>query len=160
MLVALTLIHVLISLVGIATGLVVAVDFLGSRVQKGWTDVFLYTTIATSVTGFLFPVDRILPAHVIGVISLVVLAVAVKARARMMADGGMRRTYVWTSLVALYLNVFVLWVQMFQKIEPLRAAAPTQSEPPFALVQGLTALLFLWVGYQSFGRFRPVGGKI
>lgn len=160
MLLALTLVHVLISLVGIAAGLVVAVDFLSSRVQKGWTDVFLYTTIATSVTGFLFPVDRVMPGHVVGAISLVVLAVAWKARARMTTDGGMRRTYVWTSLVALYLNVFVFWVQMFMKVEALRAAAPTQSEPPFAIVQGLTALTFVAVGYLSFGRFHPAGGKI
>ncbi len=155
MLAALTLIHVAISLVAIATGLVFAADLLVSRERPAWTQVFLWMTIATSVTGFLFPVERITPAHVFGVISLAVLAVTLWSHRRLHEEGTWRKTYIATALFALYLNVFVLVVQMFQKIAPLKALAPTQTEPAFGLAQGAVLLGFLYVGFRAVKQFRP-----
>ncbi len=155
MLAAFTLFHVAISLVAIVTGLGFAADLLASRERHGWTQVFLWTTIATSVTGFMFPVDHITPAHVFGVISLAVLAVTLWSRRRLHQEGASRKTYIATALFALYLNVFVLVVQMFQKIAPLKALAPTQTEPAFGLAQGAVLVGFLYVGFRAIKQFHP-----
>ena len=150
-----TLVHVILSLVGIATGLVAMLAMTRSRLLPGWTLVFLLTTILTSVTGYFFPVDKILPSHIVGAISLAVLAVAVLALYRYGATGHWRWIYAVSAVVSLYLNVFVLVVQGFLKIAPLKALAPTQSEPPFAVAQGIAFLAFVVVGYLGVRRFHP-----
>jgi hypothetical protein len=151
----LSVVHALISLVGIATGLVAMGGALGARRLDGWTAVFLATTIATSATGYLFPVAGLLPSHIVGAISLVVLAVAVYARYARRLQGGWRSTYVITAMIALYLNVFVLVVQLFGKVASLRALAPTQAEPPFAIAQAAVLLLFIAFGFAAVRKFRP-----
>ena len=150
-----TLVHVILSLVGIATGLVATLAMTRSRLLPGWTLVFLLTTILTSVTGYFFPVEKILPSHIVGAISLAVLAVAVLALYRYGAAGHWRWIYAVSAVVSLYLNVFVLVVQGFLKIAPLKALAPTQSEPPFAVAQGIAFLAFVVVGYLAVRRFHP-----
>jgi hypothetical protein len=150
-----TLLHVAISLVGIATGFVVLYGMLTGRRLEGWTAVFLATTILTSVTGFMFPIARIGPPHIFGAISLVVLAVALLALYVHRLQGSWRWIYVVTALFAQYLNVFVGVVQAFQKSAFLAELAPTQSEPPFAIAQAAVLGLFLLLGWLAVSRFRP-----
>ena len=151
---AFTLIHVLISLVGIASGLVVACGMLNSKRLDGWTAVFLTTTVLTSVTGFFFPFHGVTPAIVTGIISLAVLAPAIYARYVRHLAGGWRKTYVITALLSPYLNAFVLIVQSFQKIPALKDLAPTQSEPPFKIAQLVVLILFIALGIAAAIRFR------
>ena len=153
---AFTAIHVGISLAGIVSGLVVLFGFLTARRLDGWTALFLATTVATSVQGFLFSVDRLLPSHIVGAISLVLLAVAIYARYRRHMTGAWRPTFVATSVAALYFNVFVLIVQSFLRIPALRAMAPTQTEPPFAIAQLSALALFGVLGVAAVRRFRVV----
>ncbi|HEY1945610.1 MAG TPA: hypothetical protein VGG97_01290 [Bryobacteraceae bacterium] len=150
---AFTFFHVLLSLIGIGAGLVVVYGLLTSRRFDHWTALFLTTTIATSVTGFLFPVHHLMPSHVVGILSLLVLGISVLARYRYKLAGGWRRTYVITAIVALYLNFFVLVVQLFLKTPALRAIAPTQSEPPFAVTQLIVLVLFALLGTLAAIRF-------
>ena len=124
---AFLLVHVALSLVGIISGFVVLYGLLTSRRLSGWTAIFLTTTIATSVTGFLFPFVRFLPSHAVGIVSLLILPVTLIARYRRNMEGYWRPTYVITAMIALYLNVFVLVAQSFMKIPALKALAPTQS---------------------------------
>jgi hypothetical protein len=152
---AFTLLHVLISLIGIVTGLVVALGMLQGRRMPGWTALFLVSTVATSVTGFLFPAERVLPSHIVGALSLLLLAVALLALYGRRLAGAWRGTYVVTALAALYLNVFVLIVQGFVKVGPLHALAPTQSEPAFVVAQAVALVLFVVLGYRAFRAFRP-----
>jgi hypothetical protein len=130
-----TLLHVLISLIGIGSGLIVLFGLLTARRLDGLTGVFLATTVLTSVTGFGFPFDHLLPSHKVGIISLVVLAVAIPARYVFHMAGAWRWIYVVGAAMALYLNVFVLVVQAFLKVPSLTALAPTQKEPPFLVAQ-------------------------
>ena len=147
--------HVAVSLVALAAGFVVAWGFLRSQWLDRWNTWFLGTTIATSASGYLFPVDRVLPSHILGVISLVVLAVAVDARYRHSLAGWWRPTYVALALAAFYLNFFVLIVQAFLKVPALHALAPTQAELPFALTQLLVLVAFATVGTLATLRFLP-----
>lgn len=149
-----TLIHVGISLLGIAAGFVVIYGMLTAKPLEKWTKCFLATTTATSATGFFFPFEGIKPAYVIGVISLIALAAAYYALRTKQLAGGWRKVYVITALVAQYLNCFVLVVQSFLKLPPLKALAPTQSEPPFAIAQGTLLVLFLVLGFASVKHFR------
>jgi hypothetical protein len=150
-----TAFHVLLSLLGIGSGLVVVLGLLGSKRLDGWTAVFLTTTVATSVTGFGFPFDHLLPSHVVGIVSLVVLALGIAARYVLHLAGAWRRAYVISAVVALYLNTFVLVVQAFLKIKALNALAPTQAEPPFAIAQGLVLVAFIVLGVLSVRGFHP-----
>jgi hypothetical protein len=150
-----TLVHVLLSLVGIASGLVVVFGLIARKGLKGWTALFLATTVATSATGFGFPFDHLLPSHKVGIISLLVLAVAILARYVFHLAGAWGRVYVIGAVIALYLNSFVGVVQAFLKVPVLRAMAPTQAEPPFALAQGALLVLFIVVGVFAAIRFRP-----
>ena len=152
-----TLVHVVISLIGIATGFVVLAGLLKNQRLDGWTAVFLVTTTATSLTGFGFPFVRLLPSDIVGAISLVVLAVAIVARYRHRMARGWRATYVITAVMALYFNVFVLVVQSFQKLPALAALAPTQSEPPFAIAELIVLVAFLVLWYLAVIRFREKG---
>src|SRR6266480_1652232 len=110
-----TLVHVMISLVGIVSGFVVVFGLLTGKRLDRWTALFLTTTVLTSVTGFGFPFDQLLPSHKVGIISLVALAIAIVARYALHLTGAWRRTYVISAALALYLNVFVLVVQSFEK---------------------------------------------
>ena len=152
-----TLLHVVISLVGVAAGLIAMVGLLTSNPLRGWTALFLVTTILTSVTGFFFPVEKLLPSHIIGIISLVLLAVACLALYGRKLAGSWRWIYVLTAMLSLYLNVFVLIIQSFLKVPPLHALAPSvpPSEPPFAIVQGIVLVFFIVVIVAAVKKFRP-----
>ena len=153
-----TMLHVIISLIGVVSGLVVLSGLLGSKVMPSWTALFLITTILTNATGFLFPFDKLLPSHIIAIISLVLLAIACVALYGMKLAGAWRWIYMLTALIALYLNVFVLVIQSFLKIGPLHALAPSvpPSEPPFAVVQGIILVFFVIAIIGAVRRFRPV----
>jgi hypothetical protein len=125
--------HVVLSLIGILSGFVVSFGLLAAKRLDAWTAVFLATTLLTSVTGFLFPLHKYLPSHGVGIVSLIVLALAIPARYVFYLAGRWRRTYAITAAFALYLNVFVLLAQLFAKVPTLKALAPTQSEPPFGI---------------------------
>jgi hypothetical protein len=150
----LTLVHVVISLLGIGSGFVVVFGLLKGERLDGWTAFFLVTTVATSVTGFFFPFTQFTPAHGVGVVSLIALAVAIPARYAWHLAGHWRWVYVVGAVLSLYLNVFVAIVQAFQKISALKALAPTQSELPFLLAQLVALLLFVALGIISTIRFR------
>lgn len=153
-----TLIHVAISVLGIIAGLIVVGSHMANARQDGWTAVFLVTTILTSVTAFGFPFTKTLPSHVVAVISLVVLSICVIAKYAKKMQGGWLKVYAITAVTALYLNVFVLVVQLFTKTPALLQLAPTQSEPPFAITQGLVLALFVWIGCLAVRGFRT--GKV
>jgi len=148
-----TLIHVLISLMGILSGFVVIFGLHTANPLNGWTAFFLATTVATSVTGFFFPFQRLMPSHIVGIISLVVLAVAIYARYYGHLEGAWRWIYVVGAVLAQYLNFFILIVQCFQKIPALKALAPTQKEPPFLLTQLLFLILFVVLGAVAVIKF-------
>ena len=150
-----TIIHTLISLVGIFAGFVVLFGLLAGKRLNGWTKWFLITTVLTSVTGFGFPVHHFMPSHGVGIISLLVLAVAIYARCRRELAGAWRWIYVVSAMIALYLNVFVGIVQAFEKVPALKAMAPTQTEPPFKLTQLVVLALFIVVTIVAAIRFRP-----
>jgi hypothetical protein len=141
--------HVLISLLGIVAGFVVIFGMLTGDPMDGWTAFFLATTAATSVTGFLFPFKKLLPSHVVGVISLVVLGIATYARYGAHSAGAYAWIYVVTAVLAQYLNFFVLVVQSFQKVPALKRLAPTQTETPFKIAQGVALLAFIGIGLKA-----------
>jgi hypothetical protein len=143
---AFTIVHVLISLVGIVAGFFVMGGMVSGAAINVWTPLFLVTTIATSVTGFLFPFERFLPSHLFGVISLVVLGVATYALYGAHLAFAWSWIYVLTVVFAQYLNFFVLVVQSFQKVPALNVLAPTQTEAPFKLTQAIFFVLFLGGG--------------
>lgn len=150
-----TLVHVILSLVGILSGLLVLVGMLAAKRRPGWTVLFLATTIATSVSGFFFPSDNFGPAHIVGVLSLAVLVVALVTRYVSRLAGASRWIYVVAALLALYLNVFVAITQAFQKLAFLQALAPTQSEPPFLYTQLAVLAIFIVLGVVAMIRFHP-----
>jgi hypothetical protein len=153
-----TLVHVVLSLVGIFAGLVVLFGMFSSKRLEGWTAVFLATTVLTSLTGFFFPRDQILPSHIVGLISLAVLAIAVFALYSRDLAGSWRWIYVVGTVMALYLNVFVGVVQSFLKIPTLNALAPTQSEPSFVIAQSVVLAIFFVLGFMAVRSFRPQAG--
>jgi hypothetical protein len=153
-------VHVVISLIAIVAGLIVMFGMLGSHRKPGLTAIFLLLTILTNATGFLIPPlvsDKLLPSHIIGALSLVLLAIACIALYGMKLAGSWRWIYVVTALLSLYFNVFVLVIQSFLKVPFLHALAPSvpPSEPPFAVVQGLVLLFFVLVIIGGIRRFRP-----
>ncbi|HEU4679790.1 MAG TPA: hypothetical protein VFS35_09740 [Terrimicrobiaceae bacterium] len=149
-----TLVHILISLAGIVSGLVVVGGWLAGRSYAGWTAFFLATTVATSATAFFFPYRGFTPALAVGILSLLLLAVAIYALYVRKLAGIWQRTYLVTALTALYLNFFVLVAQLFQKTPALKELAPTQSEPPFGITQGLVLVVFVLLGIGTLRRFR------
>ncbi len=149
-----TLFHVVLSLVGIGSGLVVLYGMMrGKRLDAG-TALFLATTALTSLTGFLFPFKGVTPGIVVGAVSVVVLAVAGMARYIRQMAGPWRTIYVITAAVALYLNVFVLIVQLFEKVPSLKVLAPHGNEPPFVITQGVVMAIFIGAGILSVRGFR------
>jgi hypothetical protein len=156
----LILAHTIISLIAIVAGLIVMFGMLGSKRQPGLTAIFLVFTILTSATGFVIPpflTDKLLPSHIIGILSLVLLAVACIALYVMKLAGPWRWIYVVTALVSLYLNVFVLVIQSFLKVPVLHALAPSvpPAEPPFAVAQGIVLVFFVIMIIGVWRRFRP-----
>ncbi len=152
---ALTLAHVLLSLIGIVSGFIVVIGMFASQRLNRPTAVFLTTTVLTSATGYLFHVTHILPSHIVGAISLVVLTVAILARYSLQLAGPWRWIYVACAVLALYLNCFVLVVQAFLKIPTLHSLAPTGSEPPFLVAQVAVLLLFVIIGIRAAIKFHP-----
>jgi hypothetical protein len=152
---AYTIFHVIISLLGIFSGFVVLFGLLTGRRLDGWTAFFLISTVATSVTGFFFPVQHFMPSHAIGIISLLVLALAIYARYSRLLSGAWRKVYVVSAVLALYLNVFVGIVQAFRRVPSLQALAPTQTEQPFKLAQLSVLAVFVAIGIAATLRFRP-----
>ena len=150
-----TLIHVIISLVGIVSGLVVLFGMFGGKRLDGMTALFLATTVLTSVTGFGFPIAHVTPGIILGILSLIVLAIAIPARYTLRMAGKWRSIYVITAVIALYFNCFVLIAQSFQKVPALHALAPKGNEPPFAIAQGILLVLFIVAGIRAVKKFRP-----
>jgi hypothetical protein len=155
-----TLIHILISLEGIVSGLVVLGGWLAGKHYQGWTPFFLVTTLATSVTGFFFPFRGFTPAYGVGVVSLFILAAAIYALYVRRLSGVWSKVYLINAVTALYLNFFVLVAQLFQKTPALKELAPTQTEPPFAISQGIVLLLFVALGIAAVRQFRVEPTKI
>lgn len=151
-----TLIHVLISLLGIGSGIIVVYGLLTGRRLDGLTAIFLLMTVLTSITGFGFPFTHLTPGLIVGIISLVVLTPAILGRYAFGLSGGWRATYVIGAMIGLYLNVFVLIVQSFEKVAFLHALAPTQKEAPFLVAQLLTMALFIVLTVLAFKRFHPM----
>ncbi len=149
-----TLFHVLLSLAGIGTGFIVIYGLLAGKRLDGWTAIFLFTTVATSLTGFAFPVEHLLPSHIIGLLSLFVLAIAIFARYPLHLAGAWRWIYVICAVVALYLNVFVAVVQAFLKVPALKELAPTQKEPPFLVAQLVVMAIFVVLAIFAVKKFR------
>ena len=153
---AFTLLHVVITLVAIGSGLIVVGGMFASHRLPSTTALFLFTTALTSVTGFLFPIHGFTPALSVGILACAILAVALFALYKKNLGGAWRWVYVITAIVSLYLNVFVLVAQSFMKVSALNALAPTQSEPPFAITQAVVLATFILIGLISVVKFRPV----
>ena len=153
---AFTLLHVIITLVAIGSGLIVVGGIFASHKLPVTTALFLFTTALTSVTGFLFPIHGLTPALGVGILACVILAVALFALYKEHLVGAWRWIYVITAIVSLYLNVFVLVAQSFMKVAALNALAPTQSEPPFAITQAAILVIFILIGLIAAANFRPV----
>ena len=153
-----TLVHVIISLIAIVAGIIVMFGMLGANRLPGLTAIFLLFTILTSATGFLFPFEKLLPSHMIGILSLVLLAIACIALYAMKLSGVWRPVYVVTALASLYLNVFVLIIQSFLKVPALHAVAPGNppAGPAFAVVQGLVLVFFVIVIIGAWRRYKPM----
>ena len=153
---AFTLLHVVITLIAIGSGLIVVGGMFASHKLPGTTALFLFTTALTSVTGFLFPIHGFTPALGVGIVACVILALALFALYKERLVGAWRPIYVITAIVSLYLNVFVLVAQSFMKVSDLNTLAPTQSEPPFAITQGVVLVIFIIIALIAVVRFRPV----
>ena len=152
---AFTQFHVALSLIGILSGLVVLLGMLGSKPLNAVTAAFLITTVLTSLTGFLFPYHGVTPGIVIGILSLIVLLLAILARYAFHYAGGWRATYVVTSVIALWFNVFVFIVQSFQKVPALHVLAPTGTEIPFKVSQLVVLITFIVLGVRAVRKFHP-----
>jgi hypothetical protein len=151
-----TAIHVAISLIGIASGLIVLAGLLGGRLLTLWNGLFLITTVLTSVTGFGFPNTKATPGIILGILSLIVLAIAIFALYGRHLDGVWRRTYAIAAMIALYFNVFVLIAQLFEHVPSVHALAPTQTEAPFKIAQLLLLVVFAVLIGAAAKKFRVV----
>jgi hypothetical protein len=149
-----TVFHLIISMIAIGLGFVVAGGILASNRLRGWTLWFLVLTILTNATGFLFPFTKLLPSHMVAIISLVLLGVAVYALYGKSLSGIWRTVYVVTAMLALWFNVFVLIAQSFQKVALLNVYAPTGAEPPFAITQGIVLVFFIGLIILGIKRFK------
>ncbi len=149
-----TLVHVVLSLAGIGTGFIVMIGLLAGKRLDGWTIIFILTTMAACVTGFLFPFERLFPSHVLGLISLLVLVIVIWARYWFELAGASRWIFVVGVATTLYLNVFVAIVQAFRKVPALNAMAPTQTEKPFVIAQLVNLGIFIVLAILAARRFR------
>jgi len=153
---AFTLLHVIITLVAIGSGLIVVGGMFASHKLPGTTAIFLFTTALTSVTGFLFPIHGFTPALGVGILACLILLVALFALYKEHLAGAWRWVYVIAAIASLYLNVFVLVAQSFMKVLALNVLAPTQSEPPFAITQAAVLAIFILIALIAVVKFRPV----
>jgi hypothetical protein len=155
---AFTLLHVVISLIAIATGLIMMFAMLNSRRVPALTAIFLLFTILTSVTGLMFPFEKLLPSHILSILSLLLLAIACVALYGSKLSGAWRGIYVVTALVSLYINMFVLAVQAFLKVPSLHELAPGNppSGPAFAAVQAIVLAFFVAMIVAVWRRYKPV----
>jgi hypothetical protein len=151
-----TTVHVIISLIGIASGFIVLFGLFTGRLLGAWNGLFLITTVLTSVTGFAFPNTKVTPGIILGILSLIVLAIAIFALYARHLSGVWRRTYVITAMIALYFNVFVLVAQIFEHVPAIHALAPTQTEAPFKIAQLLLLVVFAVLIGAAAKKFRPV----
>jgi hypothetical protein len=149
-----TVVHVVISLIGIGSGLIVLFGLLNGKLLGIWNSLFLVTTILTSVTGFFFPNSKITPGIILGILSLSVLAIALLALYAFHLKGAWRTTYVVTAMLALYFNMFVLVAQLFMKVPAIHALAPTQTEAPFKIAQLLLLVIFIVAIITAARKFR------
>jgi len=150
-----TFFHVLLSLIGIFSGFIAVFGMIAGKRLDGWTALFLVTTALTSITGFFFPFQKLLPSHILGIVSLAVLALAIPARYLLHLAGAWRKVYAVTASISLYLNVFVLVAQLFMKVPSLHALAPTGSEPPFLISEVVVMVLFIALTITAAIKFRP-----
>ena len=150
---AFTLFHTALSLVQLVSGIVVVIALVGGRSGGAWLWVYLVGAIATSVTGFGFPVDKFLPSHAFGIISLVLLLLVILARYAFHLAGAWRWIYAVGLVITVYLDAFVAVVQAFLKIPALHALAPAGSEPPFAIAQGVLLVIFVALGIAAARNF-------
>jgi hypothetical protein len=148
-----TLIHVVLSLIGILAGIVVLLGFLRGKLHKGWIALFLITTVLTSITGYGFPFVKLLPAHIVGAVSLVILVIASMALYSQHLAGRWRTAFVLSSVAALYLNSLVGVAQLFRRVPFLHALAPTESEPPFMAAQVVLLVVFIGLGWLAVRGF-------
>ncbi|MEP9386571.1 hypothetical protein [Mesorhizobium sp. KR9-304] len=155
---AYTILHVVLSIIGIVTGLIAVGGLLAGHRLPVTTAIFLITTLATTLGGFLFPFNGFTPAIGVGIVSTIVLLVTIAARYIFRLHGSWRRVYVGGAVIALYLNSFVLVAQSFRKVPSLNIYAPTGSETPFAITQGVVLAVFVVLGILSVWRFRPAVG--
>jgi hypothetical protein len=153
-----TMLHVVISLIGIVSGLIVVGGLVSGSRLSIMTAVFLLTTLATTLGGFLFPFQGFTPAVGVGLVSTAVLAFTILARYVYRLHGAARWVYAGGAVISLYLNFFVAVVQSFLKIPAFNMFAPTGSEPPFAIAQGVVLAFFVVLGVVSLVRFRPTVG--
>ena len=154
-----TLIHVLLSIIGIISGLVVIGGFINGARLTPWIILFLITTILTSMTGFGFPFNGILPAHIVGALSLVVLAICLIALLFKHLEGAWRKVFVITAVLATYFNTFVLMAQLLQKTPALAQLAPNPATSAFGITQGIVILLFIWLGWAAVRGFCTIPNK-
>jgi hypothetical protein len=152
---AFTLFHTALSLVQLVSGIIVVIGLVASRVSAPWFWIYLVSAIATSATGFGFPVDKFLPSHAFGIISLVLLLLVILARYTFHLAGAWRWIYAVGLVITVYLDAFVAIVQAFLKIPSLHALAPNGSEPPFAIAQGILFVIFVVLAIAAAKRFRP-----
>ena len=152
---AFTLFHTALSLVQLVSGIVVVIALVGSRNGGPWLWIYLVSAIATSVTGFGFPVDKFLPSHAFGIISLILLLLVILARYTFHLAGAWRWVYAVGLVITVYLDAFVAIVQAFLKIPALHALAPAGSEPPFAIAQGVLFVIFVVLAIMAARKFHP-----
>lgn len=148
-------IHTAISIVAIVAGFPVLAGLLKSQRCEGWTSVFLIMSVATNLTGVVLPAASFLPSHGVAILALLILLFTVPAKYSFDLQGAWRPIYVIGAVISLYLNVFVLIIQLFGKVPSLKALAPTQSEPPFAIVQGIALIAFVVLGFLATRKFHP-----
>jgi hypothetical protein len=149
-----TLVHVILSLVGIGLGLIVVFGLLTANRLPRLTALFFASTAATSLSGFLFPFKGFTPGIAVGILSIFVLLMSIFARYGRALAGPWQGTYVISTALALYFNVLVLITQLFEKVSPLKALAPTQTEAPFKLTQLVVMAFFILITTLAFKRFR------
>lgn len=148
--------HTWLSLIAIVAGFPVTAGLLHGHTRPGWTGVFLSTAFATSATGFGFPFNGVLPSHIVGAIHIALVAIAGYALYGRRLEGGWRRIYAIMAVLSFYLLIFVLVAQLFGKVPALHALAPTQSEPPFGIAQGIVLVVFALLTWKAAVRFVQV----
>lgn len=150
-----TLLHVYMSVVGLAAGLFLVFGLLTSRPLRILTALFLVTTAGTSLTGFLFPFKGMTPAIMLGILSVIALVLAVIALYVKKLAGVWRGVYVISAMLAFYFNFFVLVAQSFAKVHALNAIAPTPSSPGFGVTQLAVLFVFILLTIRAFKKYHP-----